>query len=217
MFSLRIFLIKNFAGKIRRGRLVNWVEKASFKKIMKLLEISERERHHEILLTVKNLCELSRNPSPYTLPVIPRSLPTEVVESEHYVIVDLLTLVPSSSSPAQTSETEVVGRELSISLRLEQPSLARENPGVTPQASKEVDKGSCLKHLPFMKKGSHPAPQASKKGRWVPGQRRALGTRVEDFVPWVALISSLPPASEEEEEEDQTADLIHNYGTQKRK
>ena len=43
------------------------------------------------------------------------------------------------------------------------------------------------------------------------------GTRVEDFVPWVAPISSLPPASEEEEEEDEMANLIHNFGMRKRK
>ena len=91
--------------------MVNWVEKAGFGKIQKLLEISEWERHHEILLTVKNLRELSRNPSPYTLPVIPCPLPIEVVEGEHYVITDLLTLIPGSSSPVQASETEVVGRE----------------------------------------------------------------------------------------------------------
>ena len=120
------------AGKSRRGRLVNWVEKAGFGNIHKLLEISERERHHEILLTVKNLRELSRNPSPYTLPVIPHTLPTEVVEGEHYVIVDLLTLISSSSSPMQASETEVVGRELATSLWLEQLSLAREDPVVAP-------------------------------------------------------------------------------------
>ena len=41
---------------------------------------------------------------------------------------------------------------------------------------------------------------------------------MEDFVPWVAPISSLPPASEEEEEEeDEMADLIHNFGPWKRK
>ena len=96
------FLINAFAGKIRRGRLVNWVEKDGFKKIQKLLEISERERHHKILLTVKNLYELNRNPFPYTLPVIPRPLPAEVVEGEHYVIANLWTLFPGSSSPAQT-------------------------------------------------------------------------------------------------------------------
>ena len=35
---------------------------------------------------------------------------------------------------------------------------------------------------------------------------------MEDFVPWVTPISSLPPASEEEEEEDEMDDLIHNFG-----
>ena len=86
---------------------------------------------------MNNLRELSRNPSPYILPAIPLPLPTEIVEGEHYVVVDLLTLVLGSSSPALTSETEVVGQELEISLGLEQPSLAREDSGpslrVTPR------------------------------------------------------------------------------------
>ena len=96
-FILRIFLINTFScRKSRRGRLVNWVEKAGFKNIQKLLEISEWERHHEILLTVRNLCELSCNPSPYILPVIPHPLPIELVEGEHYVIADLLNLASGS-------------------------------------------------------------------------------------------------------------------------
>ena len=106
---LRILLIFFFAGKSRRGRLVNWVEKARFKKIQKLLKISEWEQHHEILLTVRNLRELSRSPSPYIIPVIPCSIPTEIVEGEHYIIADLLNLAPGSSSPAKTSETETIG------------------------------------------------------------------------------------------------------------
>ena len=138
--------------------MVKWVEKAGFKKIQKLLEISKQEQHHRILLTMKNLRELSRNTSPYTLPVIPCPFPTKIVEGEHYVIADLLTLVPGSLSPAQTSETEVVGQELEISLRPEQPSLAREDLGITPRASKKVDRGSFLKRLPFTKKGSSPTP-----------------------------------------------------------
>ena len=40
---------------------------------------------------------------------------------------------------------------------------------------------------------------------------------MEYFVLWVALISSLPPASKEEEEEDEMADLVHNFGARKRK
>ena len=70
----RFFFFFFFAGKSRRSKLVNWGEKASFKKIQRLLEISERERHHEILLTGKNLRELSRSPSPYIIPIIPRPL-----------------------------------------------------------------------------------------------------------------------------------------------
>ena len=89
------------AGKSRRGRLVNWVEKASFKKIQKLLEISEWEWHHKILLTVRNLRELSCSPSPYIIPVIPHHFPIEIVEGECYVIADLLDLFLSISSQAR--------------------------------------------------------------------------------------------------------------------
>ena len=140
------------ARKNRRDRLVNWVEKANFKKIEKLLEISKQERHHEILLTASNLRELSRNPSPYIILVIPRPLPTE-----HYVIYDLLNLAPDSWSVTKTSETEMVGRELVISVQPEQPYLAREDSGLAPKASKKVDRGSRLGRLPFTKKGSRPA------------------------------------------------------------
>ena len=64
--------------KSQRGKLVNWVEKANFEKIQKLLEIFERERHHEVLLTLKNLGDLSHNPAPYSVAVIPRPLPTKL-------------------------------------------------------------------------------------------------------------------------------------------
>ena len=73
LHSRIIYIYIYYAGKSRRGRLVNWVEKANFKKIQWLLEIFEQERHHEILLTTKNLRELSRSPSPYIILVIPRS------------------------------------------------------------------------------------------------------------------------------------------------
>ena len=156
------------ARKNRKGKLVNWVEKASFKKIHRLLEIFEQEQHHEILLTAKNLRELSRNPSPYIIPVIPHPLLAEIVEGEHYVIANLLNLAPASSSSAKNFETEAVGRELVISTQSRQPFLAREDSSLIPQASKKDDRGSHLECLPFVKNGSHPAPQAYKKGRWVP-------------------------------------------------
>ena len=189
--SLRVYPLRSHilllyifcAGKSRRSRLVNWVEKASFKKIQKLLEIFERERHNEILLTARNLHELTRSPSPYIIPVIPLPLPTEIVEGEHYVIVDLLNLALGSSSPAKTFETETVGRELVISTQPEQPSLAREDSSLVPQAYEEDDRSSRFEHLSFAKKGSRPTPQASKKGRRVPERPKTPGAGVEDFVP----------------------------------
>ena len=40
---------------------------------------------------------------------------------------------------------------------------------------------------------------------------------MEDFVPWVAPLSSRPPGSEDEEEEDEMADLVHNFRARKLK
>ena len=95
--------------------------------------------------------------------------------------------------------------------------MAREDSGLVPQAFKKDDRGSRLERLPLVKKGSRPAPQASKKGRRVSGRLKTPRTGVEDFVPWVSLISSCPPAREEEEEKEEMADLVHNFGAQKRK
>ena len=40
-----------------KGRLVDWVEKASFERISRQLEVSERESPYKVLLTLKNLAE----------------------------------------------------------------------------------------------------------------------------------------------------------------
>ena len=70
-----------------------------------------------------------------------------------------------------------------ISTQPGQPSLARKDSGLIPQASKKDDRGSHLEHLPFAKNGYRPAPQASKKGRRVLEQPKTPGARVEDFIP----------------------------------
>ena len=69
-----------------------------------------------------------------------------------------------------------------ISTQFGQPFLAREDSGLVPQASKKDDKGSRLERLPFVKKGSRPNPQASKKGRRVPEGLKTARVGVEDFV-----------------------------------
>ena len=60
-----------------------------FLNINRLLEITERERN-ELLLSVKNLQELSFSLIPYIAPVIPCSLLGESVKGEHFFLVDLL-------------------------------------------------------------------------------------------------------------------------------
>ena len=162
---------------------MHWVERASFAKIRRLLEIFEQERHHEVLLTVKNLHDLSRHSSPYNVPIIPRPLPSEIVEGEHFVVVDLLSLIPSGSSPSKEAESKAAGRELVISTQPAQPSSASEDSGPAPQVSRQVEGGSRLEHPPLAIKDSRFSPRASKKtkGMW----RRQKVTRVgaEDFIP----------------------------------
>ena len=72
---------------------MNWVEKSSFEKIRRLSEISELERHYKVRLTPDNISTMRHNPAPYTLPVIPRPSPSDVVEGEHFVITNLRRLV----------------------------------------------------------------------------------------------------------------------------
>ena len=79
--------------------MVHYVEKASLKKIRRLLEVSEQERHYEVFLTLKNLADVRRSPAPYRLPIIPRPLPLEIVDGDHFITTDLLSLIASSASP----------------------------------------------------------------------------------------------------------------------
>ena len=68
---------------------MSWVEKLSFEKIRRLSEIFEQKRHYKVLLTLDNISAVRHNPALYTLPVIPRLLPSDIVEGEHFVVADL--------------------------------------------------------------------------------------------------------------------------------
>ena len=84
----------------------NLVEKSSIEKIRRLLEISKRERYYRVLLTPKNISIVRHNPTSYTLPVIPRPLPSHVVEGEHFVVADLRRLVSSGASSSRNPVIE---------------------------------------------------------------------------------------------------------------
>ena len=84
----------------------------------------EVERNHELLLTVKNLRELGGSPFPYIIPIVPRSSPAEVIEGEHFVLTDLLKLVPNSSSQeisSQEDQTEAAIKTLVSPARVARP------------------------------------------------------------------------------------------------
>ena len=89
---------------------MKWVEKSSIEKIHRLLEISEWERHYQVLLTRENISAMRHNPAPYTLPVIPRPLPSNVVEGEHFVLTDVWCLVSGSASSSRDLVVEASSR-----------------------------------------------------------------------------------------------------------
>ena len=89
---------------------MKWVEKSSIEKIRRLLEIFERERHYQVLLTRENISVVRHNLTPYTLLVIPRPLPSNVVEGEHFVIVDVRCLVSNSASSSRDLVVEASSR-----------------------------------------------------------------------------------------------------------
>ena len=91
------------------------MEKSSIEKIRRLLEISERERHCRVLLTPENISVVRHNPAPYTLLVIPRPLPSHVVEGEHFMVADVRRLVfggaNSSRNPVIEESSRVHGAD----------------------------------------------------------------------------------------------------------
>ena len=90
---------------------MQWVEQASLEKIRRLLEVSEQERHCEVLLTLKNLADVRRSPAPYSLPIIPCSLPSEIVGREHFITIDLLDLLAGRAPSPRDPEAKALSRE----------------------------------------------------------------------------------------------------------
>ena len=141
-----------------------------------MLEITEQEHNHELLLSVKNFQEFGVSPFPYIFPILPRPFPEELVKGEHFVLKDLLKSIPGSSSQAgsaQEPQAEIVEGALVSFVRLNQSPLAVQDPKPTPQAVKK-------------KKGNIKAADTGLKG----------------FVEWADSIAS---DSAEERDEDMSS------------
>ena len=200
-----------------KGRLVEWVEKASFEKIRRLLEVSEREHHYKVLLTLKNLADVRCNTTCYNLPVIPRLLPSEVVAGEHFVNADLLRLILSGTSPSRGVEIEIADQR-SVARSPSSPSASTSGGPESAQPSLRCSKGGGPpERLPLPSRGGKPAPRVLKfKKKKLVGRVDAPDTQVRDFIPWVCPESRQPPDLEKEEEEEMTG-LLDRYAAKKRK
>ena len=197
---------------------MNWVEKSSFEKIRRLSEISEQERHYKVLLTLDNISAVRRNPDPYTLPVIPRPLPSDIVEGEHYVIANLRRLILSSARPSDglvveaSSQVQGVG---SASGSLTSPS--EDSSSAHPNPSRRT-KSSYPEWFPLLDQVAESAPRAIKiKRKGAVGRRDAPGSKGEDLIPWVSAELEDFQDLEMEDREERMTGLLDYYVARKRK
>ena len=173
-------------GRPKRGQLVSWVEKANLECIRRLLEITEGKHNHELLLYVKNLWKLGAIPFSYIVPVIPCSLPAELVRGEHFTLADLLKSILGSS--AQEGSTQKP-----------QAEAAQETSATFPQPYQ----------LPLDEQDSRYAPQAGKKKK-KKSKIITIGTGLEGFVDWVDPNASDPA----KEREDSMSRLAAGFAAQ---
>ena len=101
---------------------------------------------------------MRRNPTPYSLPIIPRPLPSEIIDGEHFVTADLMRLI---SSGALTSEG--VGAEIAyqrpVARSPSRPSAPNsEGSGLAHPASGRGTGGSCPERFPLPSRGGKSAP-----------------------------------------------------------
>ena len=163
---------------------MNWVKKSSFKKIRRLTEISEQERHYNVLLTPDTISVVRCNPAPYTLLVIPRPLPSDVVEGEHFVITDLRRLVLSSARPSSGPVVEASSRvQVSWSASGSLTSSSEDSSSAQPVPSRRT-KSSRPERLPLPEQVIGSAPRViTIKRKGAAERRNAPGSKGEDFIP----------------------------------
>ena len=203
------------AGKSRRGRLLKWVEKSSIEKISWLLEISEWESHYRVLLTRENVYAVRHNPNPYTLPVIPWPLPSNIVEGEHFVLKDVRRL---ASGNASSSRDLVVGALSRVQGARSASSATSGRGSDLPPASDRGTRGQHPERLLTLAPVVKAAPRVVKVKRKRALQRRdAPESQCENFVPWVLDDSEGPQDLEEEERMERSEGLLDRYATRKRK
>ena len=168
------------------------VEKSSIEKIRQLLEISEGERHYQVLLTQENISAVRRDSAPYTLPIIPRPLPSNVVEGEHFMLANVWRLASSSASSSRDPVVEASS----------QVQGARSASGLSAPSSRSSDSSSTPGRGARGRRPERVLPVAQITGvvpRVVKVKRKralkrqnAPGSKGENFIPWVPVDADGP-------------------------
>ena len=197
---------------------MKWAEKSSIEKISRLLEIFERERHYQVLLTRENISAMRRNLDPYTLLVIPRPLPSNVVEGEHFVLVDVRRLVSSSASSFRDLVVEASSQVQGARSRSRLFASSSWGSSSSPSAPSRKAKKGRPKRLLSLAQVAGAAPRVVKvKRKRALGRRNTPGSRGENFIPWIPDDADGPQDLEEEERMERTVGLLDHYAARKRK
>ena len=138
---------------------MQWVEKASLEKIRRLLEVSEQERHCEVLLALKNLADVRWSPAPYSLPIIPRSLPSKIVGGEHFVTTDLLDFLAGCAPSTGDPKDEAMSREQASRASSVPSTSTREGSSSALPVPSPGAGSVCPAGLPLPRKRIDPAPR----------------------------------------------------------
>ncbi|XP_034706291.1 uncharacterized protein LOC117929953 [Vitis riparia] len=136
----------------KRGKLVEWVEKASFDRLNKLFEITSAERRCELLLSAQNLRLVVQQPQAYVLNILPRRLPEEVVVGEHFILEDLPFYEGVRKADARTRKALLNNRE-----KKRQEGLLRKAPGGKRTASSPPAGAPAKKKKKLSKKSKGPS------------------------------------------------------------
>ena len=131
---------------------------------------------------MKNLADVRHNSAPYSLPIIPRPSPSEIVDGEQFVIADLLNLTAGSGSSSRVPNAETSSREL-VSRTLSGSSASTCGGFGSAQCTPSWgEKGYRPKNLPLPKEGTNSIPCVlkTKKGGTSQG-RNVPGDQVKDL------------------------------------
>lgn len=131
------------ASKDKRGRLVEWVEKASFDRPNKLFEISASEPNHQVLLTDKNLQAMVKESKSFIVPILPRLDPRVLVPNEHHMLKDLPSYEVTHVVDAKAHQERLEPRE-----KKHQDNTLRQVPGASHLASSSIVRSLTKKKRP---------------------------------------------------------------------